>query len=108
VTCGRCRRPATNSVVISTTTPGPSLHKSLRFGARRAARPAWSGLETRRSVGWPALEIDLIGGSALETHMRAETIVPAEEQGKFAPKGPAKERHDWEDVRGTVLEGVVI
>jgi hypothetical protein len=79
--------------------PGLPLDQHLRPGTSGRPRPKGTRLETRTSIRWPLVEVDLVGCSALQGGMRASFVVPGDEPGELLSKGLDAQRHHREPSR---------
>ncbi len=54
-------------------------HQCAGSGAPRSPRPVLARFETRKPVGWAPPEVDFVRSAAVERHVRAILVVPAQE-----------------------------
>jgi hypothetical protein len=81
-----------------------AFDQHLRSGARRAARPRHSGLETRSTACVPAPKVNFIRSGACQGAVRALLIKPTLEELKLALEGPAQQWKHGQHAGATLLE----
>jgi len=83
---------------------GLALDEDLGFGAGRSAWPGDSWLETRRSAGRAAAEVDFVRCGAFQSGVRALRVVPVKKQLQLALEAAVQQRHHGEHASAAVFQ----